>query len=311
MQIDRELTCVQGPSAVALGCFDGMHLGHQLVIGQTVRQSGAVATVFTFEEAPQQVKGNAAPRLTSNRQKLRLMEQAGVKQVYMVAFSSVQEMEPEQFVRDVLVRVCHASMVSCGFNFHFGKGGKGDRVQLQELCAAHGIKTVVCPAVELDGSTVSSTRIRNLVEKGEMEQASRLLGRNFSIDFEVVHGRRLGRQMGTPTINQPFPGGFVLPRFGVYASVVEIGETLYFGVTNVGVKPTVGSDRVLAETWIPDYRGKDMYGESPVVELLCFMREEQKFSGVEELRSRILQDEESCRRCFLKWKQKRPEITAK
>ncbi|MFR1481195.1 MAG: riboflavin kinase [Hydrogeniiclostridium mannosilyticum] len=120
------------------------------------------------------------------------------------------------------------------------------------------------------------------------------------MDFQVIHGRRLGRRLGFPTINQVFPDGFLLPRFGVYASVTELNGAAYYGVTNIGVKPTVGADRPLSETWLPGYRGPEVYGERPAVEILEFIRPERKFDSLESLRAQIFQDGETARKIVYK-----------
>lgn len=160
----------------------------------------------------------------------------GVQQVYSLRFASIRTMSPEQFVDEVLVGVCHAKKVCCGFNFTFGYKGAGKAETLKALCEERGIICEIVPAVEVDGEPVSSTRIRALVAQGDVAAAERLLGRPFGFDFEIVRGRQLGRTMGTPTINQVFTEGFVLPRFGVYASLVRLNDGDYYGVTNVGVK---------------------------------------------------------------------------
>ena len=136
---------------------------------------------------------------------------------------------------------------------------------------------------------MSSTRIRTYLIEGKVQQARRLLGRPFGYDFAVQHGRQLGRTWGTPTINQPFPPGYILPKFGVYASLVEIDGKKYYGVTNIGIKPSVGSDCVLSETWIPEYTG-NLYGKKIPVFLLGFIRPERKFDNLEDLKDEILQN---------------------
>ena len=158
--------------------------------------------------------------------------------------------------------------------------------------------------LEVDGETVSSTRIRALVQQGDVAAAERLLGRPFGYDFEIVRGRQLGRTMGTPTINQVFTEGFVLPRFGVYASLVSLNDGDYYGVTNVGVKPTVGADAPLSETWIPEYHGEELYGENIRVDLIDFIRPEKKFSGIEELQNNILQNAETAKKIISAYLQK-------
>ena len=297
MKLYQSLEESGSPTAVALGCFDGVHLGHRQVIGGAVQGAdcGLVPTVFTFDASPmKELCGKGEPMIQTNSDKIETLEQMGIQQVYLIPFSSVQHLTAEEFVDRILLKLLHAQRVCCGFNFHFGAGGKGDGAELTRLCTERKIQTLVTPAVTFQGENISSTRIRRLIESGEMEQVSAMLGRNFSFNFIVVHGRKLGRELGTPTINQVFPTGFILPRFGVYASLVRFDGKCLVGVTNIGVKPTVGSDRVLSETWMPDYTG-DLYGRPVKVELLSFLRPEKKFAGIEQLKNAILRDGETAR----------------
>ena len=275
--------------AAALGSFDGLHLGHRQVIGNTLSVPGLRPAVITFQQNPSvSLQKKPVPLLTTNEQKLALLEEMGVEVVYLLPFDRIRDMEPEDFV-EALYRVCRVRALSCGFNFRFGKNGRGDAGLLKELCREKGMELSVTPPVSVAGETVSSTRIRACLEQGDVQQAGQLLGRPFGYDFEVTHGRQLGRTCGTPTINQPFPQGYVLPRFGVYASLVEVEGQKYYGVTNIGVKPTVGSDCALSETWIPEFSG-DLYGKKVPVELLDFIRPERKFDSLDQLKNEILEN---------------------
>ena len=297
MTIYHKLTPSAAPSAVALGSFDGIHIGHQAVIGGAVagKVEGLMPTVFTFEANPlAQLNGEPAAALMTNDQKIKLLETLGIQQIYMLPFSIVMNLTAQEFVTEVLVHICHAKKVCCGFNFHFGHGGKADSTTLQELCVACNIEVRIAPAVLVGGEPASSTRIRTLIAEGAVGKAAELLGRPFSIDFTVVRGRQLGRKLGAPTINQPFPKGFILPKFGVYASHVYVDGKQYYGVTNVGVKPTVGSDCALAETWIPDFSG-DLYDQNIQVDLLEFVRHEKKFDDISQLRDEIFRNKESAK----------------
>lgn len=303
MNVYHDLTPGAPRAAVALGCFDGLHLGHRRVI-RAACAPGLTPSVLTFADPLEELGGKSGGQLVTKRQKLHLLERMGVQQVYSLRFAAIRNMSPEQFVDEVLVRVCHAWKVCCGFNFTFGYKGAGTPETLQALCEERGIGCEIVPAVEVDGETVSSTRIRALVQQGDVAAAERLLGRPFGYDFEIVRGRQLGRTMGTPTINQVFTEGFVLPRFGVYASLVSLNDGDYYGVTNVGVKPTVGADAPLSETWIPEYHGEELYGENIRVDLIDFIRPEKKFSGIEELQNNILQNAETAKKIISAYLQK-------
>ena len=287
MKCYQDLQTPEGELAAALGSFDGLHLGHRQVIGNTISAPGLRPAVITFQQNPSvSLQKKPVPLLTTNEQKLALLKEMGVEVVYLLPFDRIRDMEPEDFV-EALYRVCRVRALSCGFNFRFGKNGRGDAGLLKELCREKGIELSVTPPVSVAGETVSSTRIRACLEQGDVQQAGQLLGRPFGYDFEVTHGRQLGRTWGTPTINQPFPAGYVLPRFGVYASLVEVEGQKYYGVTNIGVKPTVGSDCALSETWIPEFSG-DLYGKKVPVELLDFIRPERKFDSLDQLKNEIL-----------------------
>lgn len=289
MKCYQDLQTPEGELAAALGSFDGLHLGHRQVIGNTLSAPGLRPAVITFQQNPSvSLQKKPVPLLTTNEQKLELLEEMGVEVVYLLPFDRIRDMEPEDFV-EALYRVCRVRALSCGFNFRFGKNGRGDAGLLKELCREKGIELSVTPPVSVAGQTVSSTRIRACLEQGDVQQAGQLLGRPFGYDFEVTHGRQLGRTWGTPTINQPFPQGYVLPRFGVYASLVEVEGQKYYGVTNIGVKPTVGSDCALSETWIPEFSG-DLYGKKVPVELLDFIRPERKFDSLDQLKNEILEN---------------------
>lgn len=289
MKCYQDLQTPEGELAAALGSFDGLHLGHRQVIGNTLSVPGLRPAVITFQQNPSvSLQKKPVPLLTTNEQKLALLEEMGVEVVYLLPFDRIRDMEPEDFV-EALYRICRVRALSCGFNFRFGKNGRGDAGLLKELCREKGMELSVTPSVSIAGETVSSTRIRACLEQGDVQQAGQLLGRPFGYDFEVTHGRQLGRTWGTPTINQPFPAGYVLPRFGVYASLVEVEGQKYYGVTNIGVKPTVGSDCALSETWIPEFSG-DLYGKKVPVELLDFIRPERKFDSLDQLKNEILEN---------------------
>lgn len=304
MQIDVKVPRMRQDTAVALGFFDGLHRGHKKVIGGAAQASsrGLTPVVFTFEESPlEELTGTPVPRLLTKQQKLQRLSSLGIQAVLTLPFSSMKQMTPADFVKEVLHEKLRAREVYCGFNYHFGAGGTAGAEELTALCEPFGIRVFPSAPVMEGCLPISSTRIRGLLMNGDIEEANRLLGYHFGFDFPVVGGRKLGRLMGTPTLNQPFPKGFVLPRFGVYASLVRFHGTATYGVTNIGVKPTVGADGPLAETWMPEYAGDDLYGEAVHTELVAFLRPEMKFSGIDELRAAILKNGEEARAL---WRQK-------
>lgn len=282
-------------TAVALGAFDGLHIGHRAVIGKAV-ESGYLPVVFTFEDNPAEALSGTCRYLTTVEERLRILESWGVEAVVMPGFLDVAQWSAERFM-EMLRDDLNAQLLSCGEDFCFGRNAAGNTEVLSVFCAQSGIALHVAQKVQYGGETVSATRIREAVVRGDVETANAMLGRPFGFEFEVVHGNHLGRTIGIPTINQEFPPKFILPRFGVYASAVYVGNEVFCGVTNVGVKPTVGSEYALSETWIPDFSG-DLYGKMLRLELLGFIRDERKFSCLEELRGVIEQNAVTARAIF-------------
>ena len=284
---------INGNTALALGFFDGIHLGHQSVIRATVdyaNKNNLLPVVYTFEENPGRLFGKSCEVLTTNAERTALLKDMGVKAVVLDDFLNVKDMPPRAFVEEILLKKLQAKKVFCGFNYHFGKGGVGDSRDLKEISAQFGISAEEIPPVIYEGETVSSTRIRGLIANGEIEKANTLLGHSFGFSSLVEEGNHLGRTLGTPTINQKLPENLAVPLFGVYTSIVTVGGKEYCGVTNIGVKPTVGSYSPLAETWMPEYEGGDLYGQGIDIRLLYFHRKEERFSSLSALQERIKLD---------------------
>ncbi len=284
----------QNNTSVALGQFDGLHIGHREVILAAERE-GLKTTVLTFKRGT--LKKGDDRFLTTDEQRERIFADYGVELLCEPDFSEIRGLSAESFVRDILVDRLGAKHVVCGFNYRFGNGAKGNADMLRQLCAEHGIDCTVVPSVEVDGKSVSSSAIRAFLDEGDAESAAAMLGRPFAYELEVVGGRHLGRTLGAPTINQMFPEGFICPKYGVYASFAEVDGNRYCAVTNIGIKPTVGSDKPLSETWICDYSG-DLYGRKIKVNLVKYLRPEQKFPSIEALKEAILADGEKSRRLF-------------
>ena len=282
-----------GKSAVALGFFDGLHLGHTQVIVQALIQE-LPSIVFTFSGSSVLPKVSRREDIIAHDLKLELLEKMGVKHIYAPDFADVKDMTAEQFVEEILSRRLNAGFVSCGYDFRFAKGGNADADALRELCGKRGIEVCVVPAVKIDGETVSSTLIRQLIKSGETEKANLLLGYELTYCREVVHGKENGKKIGFPTINQTIPEGMTVPKFGVYKSRTKIGDTEYPSITNIGVKPTIDLDEgevrsPLMETHIIGFEG-DLYGQRISVSLLSYIRSERKFGGLQELSEQLEKD---------------------
>lgn len=293
MKLFGSATCGRVQTAVALGAFDGLHIGHKAVIAAAV-DSPFVPVVFTFRDNP----AAGCRVLTTPEERLDLFALEGVNTVIMPDFAAVAGWPAERFLNFLRFGL-NAKKITCGADFRFGFGALGDVKMLRAFCKNHGIALSVVKTVRYKNAPVSATRIRAALQDGDAAAASAMLGRPFGFRFQVVEGNRIGRTIGVPTINQHFPEGFILPRFGVYGSAVHIGGSVYCGVTNVGVKPTVGSDRALSETWIPDFSG-DLYGRTLRLELLGFIRDEQKFPDLAALKAEIVKNERTARAVFKK-----------
>ncbi len=281
---------------VALGLFDGMHIGHRAVVAEAVRAGRGHCAVYTFSSSTLYTKGDLR-RVATDAQQAVILERMGVTELFEADFTAVCDLSPEQFVEAILQNTLHATAVTCGFNYRFGKGGVGDAALLERLCAVRGIAVKVVAAVKNDGQTVSSTAIRSALAEGDMASVTRMMNRAYCFDLPVEQGQHLGRRLGMPTVNQVLPADLALPRFGVYASCVEIGGQVHYGVTNVGVRPTVGADAPLAETWIDGFDG-DLYGQSIRVYPVKFLRDERAFDTLEELKAQIEQDAADARDVF-------------
>lgn len=280
-------------TSVAVGFFDGLHIGHRAVIDAAV-STGLPAAVCTFPLTDPPA-GHSAPWLLLPHMRRALLQDWGVSRVAEWGFQEIGSLSPEAFF-DRLYAELHPRIICCGFNYRFGKNAAGDENVLRALCAEHGVELRVVEPVLLDGAPVSSTRVRTLLTEGKPEEAARCLARPFSFELPVTDGRHLGRTLQFPTINQPFPDALLRPRFGVYISNVRLPDgSLRRGVTNIGVKPTVGSECVLAETHILDC-AEDLYNRTLAVELLSFVRPERKFDSLDALRAAIAEAVEQARR---------------
>ena len=282
------------PCCAALGCFDGIHIGHQRIINSMcsyAKENALDSAVFTFDVSPAALLGKTPRRsLLSHDDKMNILRDSGVEHCFSVDFSSVRNIAPEDFVKAVLIDKIGVKAVFCGFNYHFGRNAEGTSDILTELCRKHGIKAFVSSPVCYGDKAVSSGRIRDLIEQGDILTANRLLGKPFSVEQVITEGRHNGRTVGIPTINQNLPEGFVTPRFGVYASFVYIDGRRYESITNVGVRPTVGGVNKNIETHILGRFYGEMYGKRVRTQLLDFVRDEKKFDSLEELSDQIKAD---------------------
>ena len=281
----------KGPLAIAIGNFDGVHIGHRALLDRLCAEAearGLDTAVWCFAEPPSAfLPGGAVPQLITLEEKLSLFAEAGIDWCILGDFAVLRDYSPEQFAREILIGDCACRFIVCGFNFNFGARGQGTPDDLRgffpDACA-------VVEAVSLDGITVSSTAIRSAIATGDMPAVEAMLGRPWSISLPVLHGKALGRTIGVPTLNQHFPAGQILPAFGVYATLCDIDGRRHPAVTNVGIRPSIDDgSAVTCESHILDYTG-DLYGRTLRLEFHRFLRPEQKFSTLDALKDAIAED---------------------
>ena len=282
------------PSAVSLGKFDGLHRGHQKLIGRVLskKQQGLLTVIFTFEKNPtRMLSGLSGQNIMTNEERRRLLEQAGIDHLLECPFvPELSHMEPETFVKKVLAERLHAAFVVVGEDFRFGYRRKGDVKTLKELGKSYGFCVEVVQKAKSRGRDISSTYVREALHEGNLPLANELLGYRYFVSGEVLHGRQIGRTLGLPTTNLLPPAEKLLPPNGVYLTKTRLEDEDFYGITNIGYKPTVGGESHKGvETYLFDFSG-DLYGRHLTVEFLEFERPEQKFKSLEDLKARILSD---------------------
>lgn len=290
--------------AIALGFFDGVHIGHGALLRKTrerAEEIGALPSVLSFDIHPDTlVFGTQVPLINSAAGREELIRRCyGIDNVVFIHFNRHIMQMPWREFADTAVEELGLGWIVVGHDFSFGHRGEGTAERLREYCAERGIGCDVIAPVTLDGRIVSSTYIRTLVAEGDMEQARRYLGHPHTLLDTVHSGYHLGTRLGTPTINMRFPDGVIVPRHGVYAAKVYLEDgSEHVAVTNVGVRPTVGvRDGVSVESHLLDYSG-NLYGRQARLEFYRFLRSEQKFESYEALSAQIRRDAETARRYF-------------
>lgn len=291
------LTKINSNSVVALGCFDGVHVGHSKIISEavsTAREKSLVSVVWSFQVPPRSVLSNddAPSVLTSQAEKKRLIRALGVDLLVSVKFNEkIAQMSPRDFFKKILMERLCAKHIFCGFNYRFGHKGSGDVTLLRALCEEFNVALTVIDEIEADGVTVSSSAIRSYLLDGNLDSAKKMLGRPFSVYGKVKDGQHLGRVLGFPTINQDVPNGKMLLKNGVYLTRIRLGRSIKYGITNIGMRPTVNSTEPVCETHIFDFDG-NLYGKYLTVEFIKFLRSERRFNSLEELTAQIARDVE-------------------
>ncbi len=285
--------------SLVLGFFDGVHLGHRKLI-EAARECSDFVAVRMFDALP---KSEAF--LTSTEEKAVLFEQIGVDAVIIDDFSSLRSLSGEDFFRDCVIGA-GADVVVCGFNYRFGANASCSVGDLSSFAEKYGAKAVIVPEIRENGNVLSSTEIKNLIREGDVLTASALLGRLYSISSPVCHGKKIGRTIGHPTVNQRPNIGQILPKRGIYSCIAELevgGERITRGgVCNIGSRPTVSEDEndVTLETYIFDFEG-DLYDRNIKISFVERLRGEIRFSSVEDLRKAIERDCEEAKNSLEKY----------
>jgi riboflavin kinase/FMN adenylyltransferase len=303
MRIIQELASYPsdaGPAVVALGAFDGIHLGHRAILGEAVARGKARDTqvvACTFDRHPMEVlQPDRAPLpITTLAERLELIAETGVDVTLVLAFTpELAAMEPEAFVGEVIVGRLHAQEVVVGFNHTFGRGARGDAALLRAIGAPMGLVTHVVSPLLVDGVAVSSSEIRAALKVGDVDQAARYLGRPYSIGGTVTRGAGRGRTLGFPTANLEPERPLLVPT-GVYACRAEVDGGLHPAVVNVGVRPTFGEETLAIEAYLMDFAG-NLYDRRLRLHFIGRLRGEQKFQSVDDLRAQIGRDVAAARR---------------
>ena len=292
------------PTAVTLGKFDGVHIGHQKLISivkEKAIQNDVLSVAFTFDRIPLSIcPQNFQHFITTNTERKRIMEEYGLDVEVEYPFTErLMNTEPEEFIKHIIIGKLNAKYVVVGTDYRFGKNRLGNVDMLIEKGPEYGFETIVVEKEKYQEREISSTYVREELKLGHMETANMLLGRPYSIYGIVAKGNQLGRTIDIPTVNIYPSESKLLPPNGVYASVTEFDGKKYYGVTNVGTKPTVSDDfEISVETNIFDF-DRDIYGKSINVSLMHFLRPEMKFESIEALQKQMKSDAEFARDMFM------------
>ena len=300
----RELQGQFSSTAVALGGFDAIHLGHQAIIShvvETARTEGLASVVYFFVNQPREVlTGEKLPHVNSLEKRLKILEELGVEiAIAQWVTKEFLETSPEEFAENYLRKTLDAKMVAAGFNYRFGKQGSGDITLLRNLGEPLGIRVCEVSCITQGDEPVSSTRIRRLIGEGRMEEAKACLGRAYTLSGTVVAGNRQGRELGIPTANLEFPEDLLLPREGVYLTETKVDGVWIPSMTNVGGKPSVAKNHPGIETHLLDFTG-DLYGRDIEVRFHQRIRDIIRFDQLEKLQEQLQKDKKTVREYFAK-----------
>lgn len=281
------------PHAIALGFFDGVHIAHKKIIAAAAeygKTNNIPAIALSFDISPLEILSPKRVKyLTTLKEKEELISSLGAAAEFLPLSRDFLNMGAEDFIKKVLIEKYNVKYAVCGYNYRFGKGGSGDTSMLSEYGKKYGFQVKVMDCETALGDAVSSSRIRKLIADGNISEANKLLGRNFSVTGTVCEGKKLGRTLGFPTANV-FPSHLtVIPKNGVYKTRVFADGKSYNAITNTGTNPTVGGERLRTETYIP-HESLNLYGKEIKIEFIDFIRAERKFESTDDLKKQIETD---------------------
>lgn len=287
------------PTAVTVGKFDGIHQGHEALVSMITSDPKLKSVMVTFGKSPKQVLFDPDMKfIVTEEERNAILEKEGIDVLLILPFDEeLMHQSPEDFIT-MLVDKVHMRYMAVGSDFTFGYMGAGNATLLKKLSGELCFKCDVIKKIQEDGADISSTRIRDLIKKGDVTEARRLLGRPYFIYGPIVHGKHIGTGLGIPTINLIPPEKKLLPPFGVYITTVDIGGRIYHGVTNVGNNPTISDgNRITVETNLLDVN-TNLYGETAAVTFYEYLRPQKKFGSIEELKSEIEKNIRQAREFF-------------
>ncbi len=274
-------------TAIALGNFDGIHIGHQQLIKTMVSKSkelGLKSSLLLFKSHTKTIVDNNKPNLiTNNQQKFEIAEDLGIDIIYLLDFDEkIMKLSGEDFVKDIIIKKMNGKLVTVGFDYRFGYKASGDSKYLTELGEKYNIEVIVLSPVYKDHEIISSSRIRELIGNGNITDVSNILGRPYSIIGKVIPGKNRGNKLGFPTANIEPIDNYVIPKNGVYITYTIIDDKIYISATNIGYNPTFNEDILKIETHILDFN-ENIYGKTLEIQFLDFLRDDIKFENKEDL----------------------------
>lgn len=298
LEARQELNEKKAATVLTIGNFDGVHRGHQMIMQRTVelaKKLGALATVFSFSNHSDSLLGEKPFLINTPEIRQRMLEKQGIEAFLEVKFDDgFAHLNPEIFFQTYLVDGLHVQGIVVGYDFKFGAAGRGDYALLQTLGKESRVEIVKVAPYKVDNMIVSSSLIRQLLAEGHIEKANQMLGYNFVIEGEVIPGEQRGRKLGFPTANLQLEPDYLLPCYGVYLVCLTVESKHFYGIANVGIKPTFGKYQPLVEVYLLDVE-VNLYQKQVKVEFLRFIRPENRFSGPESLKNQIAKDVETAR----------------